>query len=225
MRLVTYYTPSHAEMCRRFVLSRAWGFRERRSFAVEQTCPTASFKSDGWNTCTAGKFLALASLDADGTPTVYVDADVALMRGFRDWCEGVFAELPDSAIAFSDDIVQWCTGMMLFRPTPATLGFFRLAADLTPIWNLPDQDVVHQLRHQASQAGGTLPIVPRVLPRDRVCNWATVNAPTLPAPWDGEPFDVPSSCVAWHANWTIGVERKERMLERVVTHAGQHGED
>jgi hypothetical protein len=225
VRLVTYYTPSHADMCERFVLSRAWGFRERRSFEAEQTCPSASFRSEGWNTCTAGKFRALESLDADGRPTVYVDADVALFPGFRDYCQSVIDEIPQSAVAFSDDVVQHCTGIMLFRATPQVLGFFRLAADLVPIWNLPDQDVVHQLFQQANQTGGGLPVKPVVLHRDRVCNWATVSAPQIPAPWDGEPFTLPPTCLAWHANWTIGVERKSLMLERVVSYAGQHSSD
>lgn len=225
LRLVTYYTPTHAEMCKRFVLSRAWGFAERRSFELDQTCPTGSFKSEGWNDCMLDKLRVLQELPTDGMPTVYVDADVALMRGFHDWCEVVFEELPGSAVAFSDDVIQWCAGVMLFRTTPLVQAWWRLLADLSPIWNLPDQDIIHQLRQQATQTGGTLPILPRVLPPDRVCNWATVNAPAIPAPWDGEPFTVPPSCVAWHANWTVGVDRKQRMLDRVVTHGRQHRGD
>jgi hypothetical protein len=225
LRLVTYYTPTHAAMCRRFVLSRAWGFRERRAVSVPQTCPTGSFKSDGWNACMLDKLRVLQGLPEDGEPTVYVDADVALMRGFHDWCEGVFEELPGSAVAFADDVIQWCAGVMLFRTTPVVQAWWRLLADLSPIWNLPDQDVIHQLRQQASQTGGTLPIVPRVLPADRVCNWATVSAPTVPQPWDGEPFEVPESCVAFHANWTVGVERKFRMLESVVLNGGRDGDN
>lgn len=222
MRLVTYHTPTHAEMCQRFVLSRAWGFHERRPNRYEQTCPTGSFKSDGWNVCMLDKLRCLLSLPDDAMPTVYVDSDVALMRGFAEWCEAVFEELPGSAVAFADDVVQWCAGVMMFRTTAVVQGFWRLLADLSPIWNLPDQDIIHQLRGQALQTGGKLPIVPRVLPPDRVCNWATVSAPTVPQPWDGEPFAVPSSCMAWHANWTVGVERKMRMLESVVLHGGNH---
>ena len=40
LRLVTYYTPTHKAMCQRFVLSRAYGFKEVRSFEYGQTCPT-----------------------------------------------------------------------------------------------------------------------------------------------------------------------------------------
>ena len=50
-------------------------------------------------------------------------------------------------------------------------------------------------------------------PGDVVCNWPNVSG--RQALWTGEAFDVPASCRAYHANWTIGVERKTRMLELV----------
>lgn len=217
LRLVTYYTPSHAEMCRRFVLSRAWGFEERRSTQYDQTCASGSFKSAGWNECMLDKLDCLMRLPIDGQPTVYVDSDVALFPGFHDWCEETLARMPNDAVAFADDIIQWCAGVMLFRSTPVVHRFWQLLADLSRIWNLPDQDVLHQLRMQSEQTGGRLPIQPQVLHRSVVCNWATVNDhDCLPSPWDGEPFVVPRSCLAWHANWTVGIERKQRMLEQVV---------
>jgi hypothetical protein len=51
-----------------------------------------------------------------------------------------------------------------------------------------------------------------VLPSDRVCNWATLGNRTV---WQGEDFTVPDSCVAWHANWTVGIDAKMQMLSRV----------
>lgn len=219
LRLVTYYTPSHADMCRRFVLSRAWGFKERISTQYDQTCPTGAFKSTGWNRCMLDKLDCLLRLPHDAVPTVYVDSDVALMPGFHEWCEETLSRMPNDAVAFADDIVQWCAGVMLFRSTPTVHRFWQLLADLSPIWNLPDQDVLHNLRIQSEQSGSRLPITPQVLHRSVVCNWATVNHPVVPAPWNGEPFVVPQSCLAWHANWTVGIDNKLAMLERVVTQA------
>jgi len=224
LRLVTYHTPTHREMCQRFVLSRAYGFKEVRSFEYQQTCPSGTFKSDGWNRCMDDKLDCLMRLPMDGTPTVYVDADVCLMPGLHDWAERQFADMDFDGVAMSDDVVQWCAGVMLFRSTARVHAWWRLIADLSPIWNLPDQEVIDQLRQHSQQRGTTLPVPLTLLPSDGVCNWATVNAPTVPSPWDGEPFDVPPTCVAFHANWTVGVERKVEMLERVL-HGRQHRSD
>ena len=214
MRLVTYYTPSHYEMCRRYVLSRAWKFKEVRSTEYGQQCPTGAFKSAGWNACMMDKLACLMSIPMDGEVTLYVDSDVVLMPGLQEWCERQSAEMAFDEIAYSDDVVQWCAGVMLFRPTSKTHAWWRLIADMSHIWNLPDQDVIHTIRAQCAERGGQLPVPMRVLPSDRVCNWATVGNTTV---WSGEAFDVPKSCVAWHANWTIGVPVKEEMLLRVAT--------
>jgi hypothetical protein len=216
LRLVTYYTPSHEAMCRRFVLCRSGDFDEVRATAYDQTCPSGAFKSDGWNECMLDKLNALMAVPCDGEPTLYVDADVALMPGIASWCKYAIAKMPADAVAFSDDVIQWCAGVMLFRATEQVRRLWQLLADLSLVWNLPDQDVLHQLRLQAQQTNGRLPITPVTIDAGVVSNWATVNAPAIPHPWDGEPFAVPRSCLAWHANWTVGIERKLRMLERVV---------
>ena len=219
LRLVTYYTPTHAEMCHRFVLSRAAGFDDVRRTAFGQTCPTGEFKAAGWNECMLDKLRCLMALPTDGMPTIYVDADVCLFPGLADWVDDFAARLGDDEIAFSDDVIQWCAGVMVFRSTPRVQTFWQTIADLSVAWDVPDQEAIHALRAQAAERRGRLPIRPRVLSPEVVCNWGTVSAPTKPPPWNGEPFAVPTTCLAWHANWTIGIKNKLRMLERVATAA------
>lgn len=216
LRLVTYYTPSHEDMCRRFVIQRSSKFHECRYIKVGQTCPTGEFHSEGWNDCMLDKLRTLINLPTDGMPTVYVDADVALFPGLHEWLVEYVEQLGPADVAFSDDVLQWCAGIMVFRCTTQVREFWQTLAHMSELWNLPDQEVIHHMRVQCVDRQGTFPVRPLVLPPERFCNWATVNAPTIRPPWDGEPFDVPSTCLAWHANWTIGIANKLRMLERVV---------
>jgi hypothetical protein len=109
----------------------------------------------------------------------------------------------------------------LFRCVRPVLDWFRFCHEFCLLVGENDQDGLHILRSNAK----SLPVEAGVLPGDRVCNWATVSAPQIPAPWTGESFEVPATCLAWHANWTVGVERKTQMLERVVLHGGQHEPD
>lgn len=211
MRLVTFYTESHEEMFREFVEPRLGEFDDPVVGIAPQRCPSASFKQPGWNECMADKITTLMGLPADGQPTLYVDCDVAMAPGVRDWAEGYVKEyhLPDDAVAYSDDVVQWCAGVMLFTATEKVRSWWRLISDLTPIWNIPDQDIINTLRTHAGSSNGTLPVPMGVLPRHCVSNWATTGNQTV---WSGEPFKVPESCVIWHANWTVGVESKMAML-------------
>lgn len=213
MRLVTYYTESHKAMCQRYVLSRAAGFSDVRATQYRQTCPSGAFKSEGWNACMADKLDCLMRLPPDGEPTLYVDSDVVLMPGVAKWCEDAIRDQFFHEVAYSDDVVQWCAGIMLFRSTSLVRDWWRLVADMSPIWMLPDQDVIHQLRIQCRDRGGVLPVPMKTLPADRFANWATIGNRS---PWQGEDFDVPAGCLAWHANWCVGVDAKEEMLRRVA---------
>jgi hypothetical protein len=209
MRLLTYYTPSHADMCRRFVLSRAWAFSEVRAIEYQQTCPTGAFKQPGWNRCMDDKLDALLRLPVDGEPTLYVDSDVILWPGACQWAENHIRGMSFDEIAYSDDVVQWCAGVMLFRPTTKTRRWWELVADMSRLLNQPDQDVIHALRMNAK----SLPVPMSVLPSDKVANWATIGNTSV---WQGEAIAVPKTCYIWHANWCVGVEAKLQMLEQVA---------
>jgi hypothetical protein len=213
MRLVTYYTDTHAEMCKRYVLSRAWKFDDVQATHCQQRCPTGAFKSDGWNACMLDKLECLLRLPQDGQATLYVDSDVVLMPGLAEWCERAIRDAHFDEIQYSDDVVQWCAGVMLFRSTARVHAWWRMIADLSPVWKLPDQDVIHQLRMQSEQMRGTLPVPMSGISGDVVSNWATIGNRSV---WSGEAFTVPPTCLAWHANWCVGVEAKAEMLRRVA---------
>jgi hypothetical protein len=213
MRLVTYYTDTHAEMCKRYVLSRAWKFDDVQATHCQQRCPTGAFKSDGWNACMLDKLECLLRLPQDGQATLYVDSDVVLMPGLSEWCEQAIRDADFDEIQYSDDVVQWCAGVMLFRSTARVHAWWRMIADLSPVWKLPDQDVIHQLRMQSEQMRGTLPVPMSEISGDVVSNWATIGNRSV---WNGEAFTVPPTCLAWHANWCVGVEAKAEMLRRVA---------
>lgn len=213
MRLVTYYTDTHADICKRYVLSRAWKFTDVRATHCQQKCPTGAFKSDGWDACMLDKLDCLMRLPQDGEVTLYVDSDVVLMPGLAAWCEQTMRNADFDALLYSDDVVQWCAGVMLFRSTAKVAAWWRLVADLSPIWRLPDQDVIHQLRVQARERGGVLSLPMSSMPGDVIANWATIGNRSV---WQGEAFDVPATCLAWHANWCVGVDAKAEMLRRVA---------
>lgn len=213
MRLVTYYTDTHQEMCQRYVLSRAWRFDDVRATHCQQKCPTGAFKSEGWDACMLDKLECLLRLPQDGQATLYVDSDVVLMPGLAEWCEATIRQADFDAVLYSDDVVQWCAGVMLFRSTAKVHAWWRLVADMSPIWRLPDQDVIHHLRAQSADRKGVLPLPMSSMPGDVISNWATIGNRSV---WQGEPFDVPPTCLAWHANWCVGVDTKVEMLRRVA---------
>ena len=57
-----------------------------------------------------------------------------------------------------------------------------------------------------------LTINERVLPRNK---YFTVAASTNAKQWVGQDFHVPTTIVAHHANWTVGLDNKLKLLQFV----------
>jgi len=212
MLIASYCTPSHSEMMNEFVTKRAAaaGFRGiSLMYSPEQVCESGAFKRAGWNEATAAKYKYLAGLPEDGRPVLYVDADVAIYPGLAKWCEKHLDNRPPHWIGFGDDIVQWCTGVMLFRTTREVLDWFKFCWQFCDLIGENDQDGLHILRSHANH----LPVECDALPGQRISNWATLGNLE---PWQGQQIDVPETTLAWHANWCVGVQRKMEMLRHVT---------
>tara|TARA_S200002703_G_scaffold9511_1_gene9404 strand:- start:808 stop:1386 length:579 start_codon:yes stop_codon:yes gene_type:complete len=180
-------------------------------WTAPQSCPSASFKQKGWNNCTIKKFKRLSELEPDGTPVLFVDADVAIFPGLADWCLE-WLDSDEGCIGFGDDIVQKCTGVILFDRYDHVLDWFRLCYDFGYAMRQNDQDSMAILESIGSQLNVPLPVDLEKLPGDIVSNWATTGGNGV---WAGEEFHIPETTLLWHANWTVGVANKMQMLERV----------
>jgi hypothetical protein len=213
MLVATYCSPSHADMANRFVLGtmhRA-GFGGVVVYADEdQVCPSGVFESLGFRAAAAEKLRFLSGMPCDGRPMLFVDADVVMFPNLAVWCSQMLEDKPSNWIGLQDDIKQWCTGVLLFRRTPAVLDWFRFVYQVCVFADLNDQDGWHSLRMSAKN----WPVECEVLPHNVVSNYASVTGGQ--SIWNGENFAVPEGCLLWHANWCVGVERKTRMLEYVM---------
>lgn len=218
MRLVSFCTPSHKDMLEEFVMPVAGDFDTVVVGIAPQRCPSAAFKQEGWNECMVDKIDTLLSLPTDDKPTVYVDADVLLTKDSRSWFEAYAKSIDRDSVHYADDSVQWCAGVMVFHATERVAIWWRVVREMSIIWNVQDQDAIHSLRVQSEERGGPLPVNMGVLPGSAVANWATLGNRSV---WDGEPFTPPDGFVAWHANWTIGVQRKLEMLRAVAAHVSK----
>jgi hypothetical protein len=218
MLIATYFTPSHKDMAERFVLNR-WeqaGFDDCISCEVlDQDCPTATFKQPGWNECTADKIAWLSEMPMDSQPVLFVDADVAVFAGAADMCRKVLDTSNDTGeMFFQNDYVQLCTGVMLFRRTPAVLGFLDFWCQFCSFTAENDQDGLHLLQSARKAVGMQGHIVSTsAVASDMWANWRGLGNEK---PWQGEPIDPPPTMTLWHANWCVGVEAKTKMLEQVV---------
>jgi len=210
MRLLTFFSASHQAMAARQVFPARDQFDDFIPLASEQVCPTAVYMSPGWNEVNRNKILALSRLPADGGLDFFVDADVVVGHSLRPWLQDQASRQPGSFILFGRDAGDtWCPGVILYRRTPQVLQWFSAMHYFCQLLDTNDQDGIAILR------GATRchPFFIGLLDPAVICNLASLG---YTRPWQGEGFIVPQTCRLWHANYTLGVDQKNQMLNLVT---------
>jgi len=209
VRLITYYTPSHADMAEKYVLPMGKYFEGMTAFTERQICPSAEWKSEKWSEATSDKLRRISELEPDGGLDFFCDADVVFKQELSEWLQITAEAFPESFILYGRDAFDnWCTGVMLFRRTKEVIRWFTAMSVVCQLLNENDQDGIHAVRMSAKK----MPFHMGFLNNQVICNLATLG---YTSPWKGEPFEVPKSCLLWHANYTLGTGQKGHMLSIV----------
>lgn len=211
MKLITYASPSHREMCERFVIANGEraGFKSCEMFTAEQLCESGKYNSPGFAEQMWLKLRCLAEIPISER-ICYVDADCLLMPGLHDWCENWLSDRDRLTIGFGNDVAELCMGTIVFEQSAETIQWWRFLYQLAWMTKLHDQAALHGLRENSKQ----VPVNLDVLPNDVFANWATHGEHSQKT-WKGEELIVPDGVLCWHANFCVGIEDKIRMLEIV----------
>ena len=179
---------------------------------LPQQSATGAFQSDGFQaTCLAkvGYILEVLAAKLGGEPFIFSDVDV---RFYGDPTADLMRLLGDSDILFQDDgPAGACTGFMVMRPNPRVLEYWRKVSEWMRDTNQLDQDAANRLLEtHFAPAWGLLP--------ERY--WTVGRKGVVWNP--GDPITPPADLLVHHANWTVGIENKMKLLEAVLA---QHLKD
>ncbi len=186
-------------------------------FLGQQHCPTGTFDTPGFRETMADKLKGVIALhnilSARGVPYfVYSDCDVQF---FGDFSGPIVEELESSGkdILFQHDgNGEFCAGFFISKVNERTLGLFRHA--LKVIDNHRDDQpamnwVLHAYPDRLLPDGVPLPSVGLLSERF----WTYGAKYGL---WVGNAdFEVPKDILVHHANWTVGLDNKEKLMDLV----------
>jgi len=169
------------------------------AFKVEQKCPSGDFNSPGFSDCMADKLMVLRKAVNDnlGKPFVYADCDIQF---FGDISGDI--DLDGIDAQFQEDVEMPCAGFFFAKSTPAFSNFLNQVHKhnhLAP----NDQLLFNQFKDLIKWT---------TLPRNKYFTVGHYNGGKV---WDGEWIDVPKECIMHHANYTIGVRNKIKMMHEV----------
>lgn len=183
---------------------------------TEQCCPDGAFGSKGFNTQMQRRMLALLNktcLAEEDDIMINIDVDVLLLDyRFMDTIHNVLVlgnEISDEArtivdnyiniIAQDDGYAQLCAGFFAFNVSPETLFWLKEIIRITPLSRDDQTAFNEQIEYYDSEK----------FKQEEVLNIYHIQRRL----WNGESFKLPFIPSAFHANYTVGVENKLKLLD------------
>jgi hypothetical protein len=237
-QMYTIYTDSHTEMYERFLLPSIPDSFRLTAKKFDQTCPTGEYYSEGWTQAVSQKTEVI--LDAikhvrntDGPDYfVYTDCDIQF---YEDFSEDIALLMKTHDFVAIDDNM-YCTGLFAIRADDrAELMWKWIGKNISKYGG--DQLTCNAFLRKHERAIRIGRYIPRflqpsilrqhtrvgsincgLLPRFQFMNYMHLGAENHV--WDGKtPYtlsdDQLDSKNALHANYTIGIENKIKLLEQI----------
>ena len=213
MKLLTFYTDSHIEIFKNYFLS-SYEEHLKNDFELieckyDQICADGSYGSDGFNHTMIGKIEHIVKNinPGESLPLVFSDCDVQFFKNIK---EDILSEIENFDIKFQDDVVCVCAGFFICKQNEKTLSFFedvlKSLKDLVNL-NYDDQQIINNFLRTNRH-----PLNHGLLPKEK---YFTVASSNQAKQWNGETFTIPKEIISHHANWTVGVHNKMKLLEYV----------
>lgn len=136
---------------------------------------------------------------------LYSDADVQFFGNFKDQ---IIDELGDFDIAFQDDDAQLCLGFFICRKNKNTVLLFDRMKEI--------MDKRNYLRSQCTDQSYLKQVLSELCINYKKLSGAFFNiAQVTHKIWNGELVNVPKNILVHHANFTVGIDNKVKLLNMV----------
>jgi hypothetical protein len=195
MKIYTIYSQSHKELYENhFLPSLPEGF-ELHTKEIEQECATGSYYKDGWDKTCYKKVQYYKEICEQNQGETYVFSDVDI-QFFGLTPEDLLDELGNFDIACQNDTgMIYCSGFWICKGNERTLDMFTAMVEK---YHLEDQT---SLNEQIWRCRGKF-LSPRFFTIGHLKG----------VQWKEEPFDLPKGILMHHANWTVGLFNKGKLL-------------
>ena len=203
MKLITYASPSHMEMCERYLIGTATeaGFSDCCLYEDKrQMSETGDHNTQGFNEHCRQKLQMMIDQEI-GEHIIYLDADCVVYPGFADWCQNWFDNAKPNEIGHGSDGGDWCMGVVLFTQTEQTRRWFKFVNEYSLHRGLNDQGAHRELRLNCKN----FETFSSLLDGNVVANLST--HPDLST--------IDKNVLCFHANFVVGVSKKMALLDKV----------
>lgn len=210
MKILTVTTPQYAELT---AMLHSTVVPAKLLIAGGKDNGSPDFGTESFNlTCKfkAQTIVDLMKLMRKNEVLFYVDSDVVLFEK-PEYFKAILNETKYDLLAQQDVGSGFCMGFFVVRVTPKTIALFEeVARQTTKEEN--DQNVFNRIygQHWGIRAA--------YFNNEEVFNYGMVEGGAL---WNGQEFELPKEIKAFHANFTIGLANKKKLLNYVLKKHGK----
>lgn len=210
MKLMTFYTPSHAEMYNNWFMRslREVGFPEKDliTVGVDEQLGSGTFRSPGFCETATKKVWAISNqlweMD-EGDILVFSDCDIQFFQPFMPEIEKKLEGADLVAQADMRGFQFICAGFVGMRVTDAMRLMWQFVGHSTPKYPHAEQDQSALNEHKGMV---TVDILSR--------RYWTTGLITMDY-WTGWDFEIPEDIIMHHATFAIGIENKIVLMNKV----------
>lgn len=201
MKLITCYSDSHKILFDKYFLPSLKQYLnvDLKIKILNQTSKTGYYNSDGFNKTVQEKIQwIIENIELNNEVACFSDVDVQFFKELK-------YDMKDNDILFQWDYYDYCSGFFIFKQNLTVLNFLKEVERLTPNV-LEDQVAVNQLLKTYH------------IKYDKLDNryWNIGSfCYNLKINWTGEDFVCPKYIIMHHANFTVGIPNKIKLLESV----------
>jgi len=207
MKLYTFYSDSHKEIYEDYFLKSFNDCGLNKSFELDVTHieqrGSGDITSGGFNGSMVDKvkILQRASQENYGKHFVFSDCDVQF---FGDFKEDILSYTSDKLDMIAQtDCGAICAGFFIAKGSEKLENFFNLIYEQTPYYR-HDQEAININKNMINSS---------LLPNDKYFNISSVIGDNL---WqEGVEYNLPKNMLIHHANYTMGVHNKMKMMRYV----------
>lgn len=186
---------------------------------LNQKCKTGSYMSDGWSDITKDKMISIYEyiINTDKTVFLYSDVDVIFLKKTKNY---LLQLLDDSGldILFQSDLQElnlsyiYNTGFFICNINDKTKNLFEYISKKTFEKHEDDQVVLNNVIKNFDVKVGCLPKLIYNYNFWRLDNEKYKDKIN----WSEDIFiEIPSDTLVFHANWTVGIDNKIKLLNYV----------
>jgi hypothetical protein len=218
MDLYTFYTPSHYPLYEKLEksISRLNSSINLIVEIFDQECSSGEYMTEGWSKTMKKKVdLILKAIDK-GDVFIHSDCDIIFLQ---DPGGEILKELGSYDLAFQSDYITgreiwYCMGFFICRPSPKVRELFLKVYENIDHFDGNDQLSLNNIlsTYKNPNPPGFGDVKYKLLSE----RFYTYGQSGDDIRWEGQSFNLPSDLITFHANWTVGVDRKVLLIDYVL---------